>query len=257
VGASYTWDGEIVGAGEMALTDAQAGALGMALSFLRPFKSKARVGFTFEPHNEGCKVTWIMDSQVPWFLFFLKNLFKNMIGMDYDRGLGMLKAKIETGVVESELELLGNVTLEGTHYVGLTGGATIEEMKQVMPGHIEQLQQLVIDNKVAPNGPLFAMYSKMDMNTGYSKFETCMPIKESVTLPAPFVVKQLPKTEAYAVQHTGAYSYLGNAWSMVMMASRHHKVKTSKAILGLERFLDDPNQVPSGQLRTEVMVLKK
>jgi effector-binding domain-containing protein len=257
VGASYKWDGSIVGSGEMELVTVKDGALDMQLRFVRPFKSSASVGFTFEPVADGCKVSWSMDSQVPWFLFFLKNLFKNMIGMDYDRGLGMLKAKIETGTVESKLDLLGDVTLEATHYVALSGGATLEKMKDVMPEHIEQLKQLVADNQVNPNGPLFAMYSKMDMNTGYSEFDTCLPIQDSVSLPAPFTVKKLPKSEAYAVLHTGAYHYLGNAWSMVMMASRHHKIKTSKAILGVERFLDDPSQVESAMLRTEVMVLKK
>ncbi|ORT48687.1 transcriptional regulator [Vibrio sp. qd031] len=256
-GASYTWDGEIVGSGEMQLVEVKPGTLNMDLRFLRPFKSQAKVGFEFDAVDGGCKVSWIMGSQVPWFLFFLKNLFKNMIGMDYDRGLGMLKAKIETGKVESKLSLLGDLTIDATHYVSLRGGATIEQMKEVMPGHIDSLTQLVTEQKVVPNGPLFALYTKMDMNTSYSEFETCLPIESPVDLSEPFVVKQLPTTQAYAVEHTGAYNYLGNAWSMVMMASRHYKVKTSKAILGMERFLDSPNTVPEGELRTQVMVFKK
>ncbi len=257
VGSGYRWNGDMVGEGEMELTATTPQRLEMALNFLRPFKSTAKVGFEFETVGEGCRVSWIMDSQVPWFLFFLKNMFKNMIGMDYDRGLSMLKTKIETGEVKSELQLLGDVTLDATHYVSLSGGATIDNMGEVMPGHIQQFRELVEAGTVTPNGAIFAIYSKMDMKTSYSEFETCLPITEPVTLPAPFEIKQLPQTDTYAVEHKGSYNYLGNAWSMVMMASRHFKVKVKRKPLGYERYLDDPMKVEESSLRTQILLAKK
>jgi hypothetical protein len=48
-----------------------------------------------------------MDSKQPFFQFFLKGMMTSLIGMDYERGLRMLKDYVETGSVPSTLEFPG------------------------------------------------------------------------------------------------------------------------------------------------------
>jgi len=42
------------------------------LQFLKPWKSFARVNFMLEPQGEGTKVSWTMESKLPFFMFWIK-----------------------------------------------------------------------------------------------------------------------------------------------------------------------------------------
>jgi hypothetical protein len=257
VGAHYHWSGDLVGAGSMELLAKTGSDLHMGLKFLKPFKSQADVSFEFVELDDATEVTWVMNSQVPWFLFFLRSMFAKMIAMDYDRGLKMLKSKLETGEVASHLELHDNVHLEETHYIALSAGATIEDLGPVMRDHIEELGQVIEQHNLVTNGPIFAIYNKMDMKTSFSEFKTCAPITSKIDLPAPFVVETLPESDFYGVTHTGSYLFLGNAWSMVMSAARHYKVGVKRKPMGIERYIDSPMETDDKNLKSQILLFKK
>jgi len=107
IGAAYDWHGDMTGVGEMRLTKASDTTLEMDLTFLKPFKSSAKVGFDLIEKGESTEVTWRMKSQLPFFMFWMVSKMKTFIGMDYERGLRMLKELVETGSVASKLSLEG------------------------------------------------------------------------------------------------------------------------------------------------------
>lgn len=49
----------------------------------------------------------------------MKGMMAASIGMDFDRGLRMLKDYLETGEVHSKLDYPGQTNFEGFHYVGI------------------------------------------------------------------------------------------------------------------------------------------
>ncbi|MDP2574775.1 SRPBCC family protein [Vibrio penaeicida] len=255
--SGYEWSGNLVGAGSMVLTSKTDDQLEMSLTFLRPFKSSAIVKFKASPTASGTRLSWVMESRVPWFLFFLKGMFKSMIGMDYDRGLLMLKSLVETGEVHSELTLVGNSMLPATHYIALKNGAGIQDMGPTMQGDIVKLDEFLVEKNIESSGEMFALYDRMDMATMHFDFHTCYPISEPVNVPEPFICGYLKASETYVVEHTGAYQFLGNAWSMAMMAARHNKVKVTRKPMGIERYVDNPNNVEITKLRTEIVLFKK
>jgi len=55
------------------------------------------------------RVTWSMQSSLPFFLFFMRKSFENFVGMDYDRGLRMLKEQLESGKISSRIDLADDV----------------------------------------------------------------------------------------------------------------------------------------------------
>ncbi|MEZ6097042.1 MAG: hypothetical protein R3C03_22940 [Pirellulaceae bacterium] len=77
------------------------------LRFLKPFKSICETSFELEPVSNGTRVTWNMDGAMPWFMFWMIPMMKTFIGMDYRRGLLMIKDLIETGSIPSQTEVLG------------------------------------------------------------------------------------------------------------------------------------------------------
>ncbi|BCL68726.1 putative polyketide cylcases/dehydrase fused with AraC binding domain [Vibrio nigripulchritudo MADA3029] len=257
VDSGYEWSGNLVGAGGMVLTEKSPTRLVMALSFFRPFKSTATVKFNAEKTETGAKLSWIMESKVPWFLFFLKNMFKSMIGMDYDRGLLMLKSQIETGEVHSELKLVGESNLPETHYIALKNDAGMQDMGPTMQDDIVKLDEFMTERGIEPSGAMFALYDSMDMATMHFDFHTCYPICEPIDVPEPFICGHLKASDTYVVEHIGAYHFLGNAWSMANMAARHNKVPVKRKPLGIELYVDNPNDVEITQLRTQILLFKK
>lgn len=255
--AGYSWDGDMVGAGEMQLTGIGEQQLEMSLTFLRPFKSEAKVVFDIIEQADSCLVTWHMYGSLPFYLFFMKKMMQGWIGMDYERGLRMLKSVVETTKVNSTPEIIGYAEQPAQYYIGLTHSASIEAIGPIMREDFARLNEYVRDKNIVVTGAPFTLYHKMNMVTTESNFTSALPVSEKIEVPAPFEFHQLKATKTWQVKHTGHYEFLGNAWALAMMASRHQKVKTRKKPMGIERYLNDPATTPAEALETQVALLCK
>jgi hypothetical protein len=101
----YEWKGDRVGEGNMNISlEDGSNSIEYDLTFLKPWKSEAKVKFLLSDNNNRTAVTWSMDSKLPFFMFWMKNMMEGFIGMDYERGLNMLKDYIEEGEVKSKLD---------------------------------------------------------------------------------------------------------------------------------------------------------
>ncbi|QRG84679.1 SRPBCC family protein [Vibrio diabolicus] len=257
VGAGYQWNGQRIGTGAIVLESTQEHRLDMELHFFRPIKSHGKVTLIVTPSQGGCLVEWQMQSRVPWYLFFLKSMFKSMIEMDYQRGLRMLKSKLETGQVLSDLVEIGNRTQPLVHYIGIKGEATIPELGPVIEEQVHKLKQIVDDKGLSVNGELFCYYQSMDMQKGTFEFITCLPLDNAVTAPEGAVSGTIPESETFVVEHRGEYQFLGNAWALAMNLVRQSGMKAKTSPLGIERYLDNPQETTQDKLRTEVILFKK
>ena len=112
----YKWTGKLVGSGEMTIEATEPNkAIYYNLTFLKPWKSKSKVSFKLRPSgSDETTITWTMDGSLPFFMFWMKKMMQNYIGMDYERGLRMLKNYLEDGKVHSELE--DNQQNHSNHY---------------------------------------------------------------------------------------------------------------------------------------------
>ena len=97
----------------------------------------------------------------------------------------------------------------------------------------------------------------MDPASGECTLRNCFPVNGPVNVDAPYVCDQLPNHKTYAVKHVGEYPMVANAWALAFFAARHNKVKVCKQPVGLERYINDPEQVPSKALITEVVLFQK
>lgn len=257
VGAAYEWDGQRIGSGSVVLESTQEHRLDMELHFFRPMKSHAKVMFFVMPSENGCLVEWQMHSSVPWYLFFLKDLFRSMIGMDFSRGLRMLKSQLETGQVLSKLVEVGQREQPMICYVGIQGCGKIPDLGSIMSDHLNQLNALATKQNIAVNGAQFCYYLSMDMKQGQFEFITCLPVEREVAVPEGFVSGKINECTTFVVEHKGEYQMLGNAWAMAMSLTRHGRIKVKNKPLGIERYLNSPNDTEPADLRTEVILFKK
>ena len=100
VGSIYSWAGnKDVGEGRMTITASTPNeSVEQKLEFLKPWASTCTVHFTIAPEGPGSKVTWAMDGNND-MMAKVMGLFMNMdqmVGKDFDKGLGKLKDLTES-----------------------------------------------------------------------------------------------------------------------------------------------------------------
>jgi len=100
VGASYSWVGnKEVGEGKMTITGSRASeSVQLRLEFFKPMAGVSDAEFTFKPQGSQTEVTWSMTGKNNFiakaFCMFVN--MDNMIGGNFEKGLGELKRISET-----------------------------------------------------------------------------------------------------------------------------------------------------------------
>ena len=100
-GAVYEWTGNRrAGAGRMEITRAEAPSdVAISLDFVKPFTSHGDTSFAIRPDGEGSRVTWSMTGKQTFMLrmYSLVRSMDALVGPDFEKGLGRLKAHTERG----------------------------------------------------------------------------------------------------------------------------------------------------------------
>ena len=251
---SYSWDGKIVGAGKMEIeSESPNRSINYQLEFLRPWKSTSKVRFTFAEKGEDTEITWRMDGRLPFFMFWMKTMMSALIGMDYERGLSMLKDLLETGIVPSKLEFIDFNPCSGGTFVGIRTHCSIKDIGSTMENDFKRLCSLVDERRIEVIGKPFSIYHKWEVVKGNTEYTVGYIVNgASADLPRDVVSGVLPDCKAYAIRHTGPYRHLGNAWAAGMFRARAKVFKQSKKIHPFEIYENDPSDVPENEVETIV-----
>lgn len=283
VGCSYSWGGKRIGSGNMTLTSIASDELTFRLKFIKPFKSKATVNLLLsQPEDDkqqgdketaefGTQVSWTMESKLPFFMLPFKNMMSAMIALDYERGLSMLKSQLETGEVLSQTHVVGKRKQSELHYISIGCSGALQDMGQIWQTGVTQLKQALEAQNIMPIADAFGLYYSMDMSGAETQFnmefDICLPIaapkKRSEKKALQKTLKRLQPSlqyaviepcDTYVVQHQGRYPFLGNAWSMAYSMVRYEKIKTKRKPMGMEFYLNSPDEVEDRALLSEVVL---
>jgi effector-binding domain-containing protein len=252
VGATYAWAGMLVGAGSMELLEVHDESLKMDLQFVQPFRSSAQVIFDFEERDDGVEVTWKMEGGLPFFMFWMRSKMEAYIGMDYKRGLRMLKEYIEQGSVASYVHIEGELPLPAGYYIGIPGTSTIDGLGERMRKDFDTLYAYLRAQDLTPAGSPFAVYERFDIPAEETEYIAAVPLREQVATPHGWVEGELPGGNALKTMHKGGYEHLGNAWMTAINFARHKKIRTLLRPVGYEFYLSDPTVTPREELITEI-----
>ena len=223
------------------------------LNFIKPFKSNAKVGVIFKPEKEGTRVHWTLDNKLPFFMFFFKNMMTAMIGMDYNRGLLMLKEYLEEGKVKSNLEFVGASSIDDMHYIGRKTTTSMDTISEAMTNDYTQLYELVKREGLEVSDKAFSIYHEWKLGKNQTTYTAAIGLA-SVPEKAPegFVIGKIPAKKTYAVKHTGPYHHIGNAWTAIFMRDRSKVFKKDKKFYPIELYLNSPENTPPEELVTEI-----
>jgi len=97
-GHKYGWQGKKTGIGSLTLKSIDDKHIHFELEFLKPWKSKAKDNWLFEPWGDGseCKVTWQNSGELPWPIARLMGpLINKNLNYQFQVGLDNLKKLCE------------------------------------------------------------------------------------------------------------------------------------------------------------------
>lgn len=252
VGQVMSWNSEVIGSGKMTLEKRDGDHFDYDLQFFKPFKSKAKSSLILETLSENqTKVTWTMASSMPAFLFFMVKTMKSWIEMDYDRGLKMLKAMAENGVIKANTNCEGVVDFEGFSYVGLQNTSSMELMPENMTKDFSKLME-EMDKNSARAEKWISVYTKVDMANKLFTYVAAASDEglQDKSLPSPFIKGTIRSGKMFKVTHKGSYDFLGNAWSMGMMHTRAKKLKMNGK--PFEFYVNSPKDTSEEDLITHI-----
>ena len=253
LGSLYQWKGEVVGQGEIEHVALDPGKrIDEALRFIKPWNSKADVSFDFEPSGGGTKVTWKMNSSLPWFMFWMKKMMVNVIGMDYERGLSMLKQHIETGKVLSETQVQGVQTIRPITMLGVRSKASLKEIGASMENAISDTVAKLRQNGVAADGLKMAAYHDMDMSARVLDYTAGVIVEDESATAEGLSRCHFPSSKALSVRHIGCYTNLGNAWSTGIQHTRYRKLKQNRKVATYEIYRNNPGDTDPADLITDL-----
>lgn len=103
VGAIYHWDGnDEVGEGTMTIKSIEEGKVVIDLHFIEPFETDAVITISYAAEGDGTKVTWALDQENGFgskvMMVFMD--WEDMLGPDFEKGLALLKPKVEQAARE-------------------------------------------------------------------------------------------------------------------------------------------------------------
>lgn len=252
-GRSYHWKGNRVGEGSMAITEVTENkSARYDLIFLKPFKSTAKVGMDLYEVEGGTEVSWSMDSQLPFFMFFMKRMMEAFIGMDYERGLNLLKDYIEDGEVHSKLNFLGPRDYAGCDYIGIRRACTLEQMPTLMQQDFEALGPWAADAGLDP-AAMFCIYHDFNPMKGRCEYTAAVPYTDKLgEMPGHFITGSQAATKLYTLEHVGPYEHLGNAWSAMHNLIRAKEIKVVKSYHPFETYGNSPTDTAPNDLITHI-----
>lgn len=252
-GHGQDWEGDVIGAGQMRLVSATEQQLAMDLKFLKPFKSQADIFFNLQAVDDNnTRVEWVMDSSLPFFLFFMTSNIKAMIGSDYQRGLLQLKDYIETGTAPTQSDVAGIVEVDPIHYLGSNGSAAMENIGDVLAEKFSGLMSThASSEESASQAQAYTFYNKMNLKQQRCDFTAAIETDAAADA-GEFTTGSHAACKALKIVHTGEYQHLGNAWATGMMHMRAKKMKALKNHPPFEKYINDPQTTPGSELVTEI-----
>lgn len=251
-GHQMRWEGEVTGSGINTLVNNAPHRLSYQLEFIKPCKSKAETGFTFAIEGDTTRVTWTMDSSMPFFLFFMVSTMKNWIGLDYERGLRMLKEVVEHGKISANTTNNGIVDYEGFSYVGIKRTLPIARVPEIIRKDFERIVNDVVMERKKGAQHWLCIYPEWNMRTMKA---TCIAAisdedLQHEKLGKDYVKGAISSGKCLEISHDGSYQFLGNAWAMGMMVARAKKMKMRK--YPFEQYWNSPMEVKPEELKTSV-----
>jgi predicted transcriptional regulator YdeE len=249
---NLTWDGKLIGSGEMIVTNKTANTIHYDLNIFKPFKTKSKIWFELKSINDKTEVNWGMASSLPIYLFFLKKMMMAYMGADYNRGLIRLKEYAETGTILCKMSNVKNTTQEAFYVVGKKEQTSIDQLGPAMNNIFDKIMKDIETRKLPiPNG-FISLYHNFDLIKSKTEFSCGVFYNQKPELNSEYEILEIEKHDSLKMDLKGTYTHLPTAWSKIWCHQRGNKIDLNKKIPFYEIYLNSPKMVAPEDVHTEL-----
>lgn len=242
-GASYSWVGKKSGSGIMSITASQPyNSVNTNVAF--EGMGGAQAQFTFAPAEKGTQTSWNFhtDFPFPWNGLMLLMNFKKQINKDYDRGLALLKEKVEAMAQAAPPALeVKKTQIPFQHFVGISKKINMADIQSHYTESLAKAHAAVGEAKISMPGMPCGLYYSWDMENQQTELAACVPVAQKSELPG-LSSFELPTTNALLVEYYGDYSGLEKAHQAIDEYLNKNQLVMEYPVI--EEYVTDPGQEP-------------
>ena len=262
-GASYSWNGEVLGEGSMTTLETDANSIiSQKIEFIKPFEANADIDWTFEPSENGTKVTWHMEGKQNFtttlFTTFMGSI-ESETGPDFERGLFKLDSVVQAQMKVYNINVEGVTQHSGGYYLYNTASCKFSDFEKNMKEMLPKVGAYAITHNVTMAGPPFILYHKWDEENDAVIFSCCVPTNSRIVSNEPEILTgKLDSFRAVKTVLTGNYDNLKEAWDATMKYIAVNNLEMIEAGPMLETYITDPMSKPNpADWITEIYVAVK
>ena len=262
-GASYSWNGEVLGEGSMTTLETDANSIiSQKIEFIKPFEANADIDWTFEPSENGTKVTWHMEGKQNFttklFTTFMGSI-ESETGPDFERGLFKLDSVVQAQMKVYNINVEGVTQHSGGYYLYNTTSCKFSDFEKNMKEMLPKVGAYAITHNVTMAGPPFILYHKWDEENDAVIFSCCVPTNSRIVSNEPEILTgKLDSFRAVKTVLTGNYDNLKEAWDATMKYIAVNNLEMIEAGPMLETYITDPMSKPNpADWITEIYVAVK
>ncbi|WP_282149300.1 SRPBCC family protein [Algibacter lectus] len=221
IDAGYAWNGNILGEGSMkTLAVEENKSIAQQINFVTPFESQSDISWSFEPENNGTKVTWTMsgkqDFMTKMYIAF-SGPIEESVGPDFDRGLFKLDSVAVASMKKYSINVVGVTQHGGGYYLYNTASCKINELSTKMQNMLPRVIAYAENNNIQTAGKPFVNYHQWDEENNAVMFSCCVPTTEKViSNDSDILTGQLLPFKAVKTVLKGNYTNLKEAWEKGM-----------------------------------------
>lgn len=241
-GAYYSWTGENSGTGRMRIeTSDPPRALTTHIAF--DGQGEADAAWSFEAVEGGTKATWAFHTRFPYPFnaMLLFQDFEEAIARDYDRGLELLKAKVEAEAESTSAYEVKVVPLPLRHFIALRSKTPMAELAATYARNLPKVYQAVQQHGLEMGGMPCGLYYTWDESKGETDAAQAIPVRVPKRLDG-FQSITLEQEEALLIEHYGSYDGLGGAHRAMEAHIKWHGLEA--AVPAIEEYVTDPEKEP-------------
>lgn len=253
VGAAQSWEGnEEVGKGSMETTKTEGNdLLEYKLQFIEPWEMQSYGGFTLETVDEGTKVTWTDQGNIPFmqraFMIFMD--MDKMIGPDFELGLQKLKEIAENEKSLAQEYEIKTIDFPVTTYIGKKYKIAFTNLDAELFGNTYQtIGVFLAKNNLESEGMPAAIYFSWDMENGTTEMAPVIPVANytnGTKLTDELEVFSANATKALEVDYYGPYEESGKAHEAISKYLVENNIEVKGFVI--EEYANDPATVNSSQ----------
>ncbi|MFH1161484.1 MAG: GyrI-like domain-containing protein [bacterium] len=204
VGTIWKWKGELLGTGELIVTEAVPGQLFAYDLTFDEGKYASKGSISCVEKNDSVLVIWTDQGDLGFnpFARYMGLFMDRMMGPDFEKGLIKLKevAEEREGWPPIEEKYMGNQIV-----LVIRDSAGPENYGEVMGKGFSELMKFIQVNKLSPVGHPFAIYQSWDSVTMFSVFDMGIAVVYSVPGKGRIRAEEIPAQKVVVADYFGPY----------------------------------------------------